>query len=203
MQAFHIQVARRHRLFDRLFGVPRLDRKAEFGIENPCSREQVGVRVHARRHAQHYRLNHAALTSHLVKQPDLVEGVDCDMPNTVVEGLFQLRPGLVVTVKVQPFGRKPRCPRHGQLSTGHHVHTESLGLKQPCQNRRRKGLGGVEDRRAGHLPPERTNELAAHVPYRRFVVYVQRRAELLSEFGQAAPADRNFTVCIQGGRDRK
>ena len=101
----------------------------------------------------------------------------------------ELVTSLVVAVKVDLFGRVVGGHGKRKFAAGDHVDVEPL-LLDDFENRRvGKGFAGIGDLGVGIKTPKVDDKLTTHVPDRRFVVNVDRTAELFDDIANVQAVD--------------
>ena len=189
VQPPQVQVGSGKRLLDRPFGVTRLDREAEFGIDDAGGRVGVRVRIDARRHPHQDVLRFAGVGADVLQQVQLVKAVDHDPAYSGAHRLLELGGRLVVPVEIHLVQRHIPGHRHGQLTSRHHVQAQSLLRENSRQRRIDVRLGSVHRLCVGVPRRECVPELLALGTQSRLVENVQRRAVFLHQVDGVAAAD--------------
>jgi hypothetical protein len=147
------------------------------------------VGLDAGRDAQQHLGDDALGACRRLEPVELVEAVDHDAADAGLPGHDQLGDALVVAVQHEALGRHTGAQRHGQLAAAGHVEVHALLVGQARHGPAEERLGGVGDAVA-----EGGDGLGAPGAQLGLVVDEQRRAELLGQVGQVAPADEQLPV---------
>ena len=115
--------------------------------------------------------------------------IDGDTSDSSFNGFTELVTRLVVAVEVDLFGRVVGGHGKRKFAPGDYVDVEPL-LLDDFENRRvGKGFARIGDLGVEIKTPEVVDELTAHVPDGRFVVNVDRTAELFDDIANVQAVD--------------
>ena len=169
---------------------------AELGIDARGLYVGMGMRVHARVHAQEHRLPLAALRAQPGQYLYLLRAVQHYAAHAHVQRRFQLRQGLVAAVQYDVLRREIGPARHVQLARAHAVQPHAALLHQHRHRSGEERLAGIGRRAARRVPGKRPGKARAAPAQVLLIIHVQRRAELARQLHAVAAAYHKMALRI-------